>query len=220
MEDPVKRIVASCPISFFQNLQEETDAGFTEAFRLTQAYVAEPEQANMLGQHRHAHCEEGFRRAAQAAGLSVFSPHTEPLGSRYSLAQCEGIYFLRGNIQKHCGTPRATCFRKLYAEFNEWLHPIQEDFFLQVPNPPNDKLCAFLVTTAFGKREDQTVPAFLGIGIPNSDLSDWIDLKSIPELIALYHDADTRSRTMKERPVEIKDQVIPKLKKSNNSPKE
>ena len=48
------------------------DAAFAKALRMTREHYAEPERANMLG----LPVEEGFRAAAQGAGMAAIAPHT------------------------------------------------------------------------------------------------------------------------------------------------
>ena len=106
MSDPIDRVVRALPAKFLRQLLENTDAAFAEALMLTRRHAEEPEQANMLGQHRHTLCESGFRRAAAENDLTFFAPHTQPAGGRYSLVTSEGVYLVRSNVQRHCGTPR------------------------------------------------------------------------------------------------------------------
>jgi len=197
------------------------DTAFAEAVHLTGKYIAEPERASMLGQFRHARCEAGFRSAALSAGLSPQALHTEPTGSRYSLISNNGVYLIRGNVQTHCGLPRLTRFRRELANLNRWLNPLQINWLQEVEPPPADKLCGIIVVTAYRNRNiDQTGPAFLGLGIPYDDLSDWYILKPITALLAEYHDMETRQHTPKEASIEVKDRAIPRLKTRQNKPPE
>ena len=123
MTDPITRVIAAVPAAFFRSLTEQVDAAFGKALWLTRQYHAEPEQANMLGQARHACCEEGFRLAAEDAGIAAVAPHTVPAGGRYSLISHESVHLIRGNVQVHCGPPRPTRFRSAWAALNAWLRP-------------------------------------------------------------------------------------------------
>ncbi|MBK8752963.1 MAG: hypothetical protein IPL99_15615 [Candidatus Competibacteraceae bacterium] len=220
MIDPLARVIGSFPKQFWQSLQEQTDTAFAEALHLAKKYIDEPEQPNMLGQLRHARCEVGFRNAAQSAGFPPSAPHTERMGSRYSIVKNNGVYLLRANVQAHCGTPRPTRFRREWASLNKWLDPLQLSFLKNAEPLPDDKLCGLIVVTAYrDKRLDQSSPAFLGLGIPNQNLSSWYMLKSINALLAQYHDIETRKHTPNEIPVTIKDRAMPRIKKSlNRSP--
>lgn len=213
MNNPIARILSNTPPAFFQSLMEHMDAAFARALHLTRQHYAEPEQANMLGQARHACCEEGFRLAAQDAGLSAVAPHTQPAGGRYSLVSHEGIHLVRGNVQAHCGPPRPTRFRSAWAAMNAWLDPLQLDLLRDVAAPPSDHLCGMIVVTAHQGQIDPSIPAFVGLGIPHSDLSEWVVLEPIHRLLALYNDLDTLIHTPREAPVEVKDQAVPRLKK-------
>jgi hypothetical protein len=192
---------------------ESADAGFGEAWMLAMRHAEEPERANMLGQLRHARCEAGFRDAAKSNGLSVLAPHTNPAGGRYSLVDGGGTYLIRSNIQRHCGTPRPTAFRQQWAEMNAWLNPLQLDLLRQTAAPSKNLMCGMLVITAHPRRGEPTVPAYVGLGIPNAALTNWVRLIAINDLLALYHDADAARRTPREAPVEIKDVAVPRLKK-------
>lgn len=217
MIDPIDRIVANCPAIFFQRVLEYVDSGFGEALTLAGRHFDEPEKANMLGQLRHARCEAGFRKAAEESGLAVHAPHTAPAGSRYSLAVANDIYLIRSNIQKHCGTPRPTAFRRAWSALNEWLEPLQLDLLDVKTAPPADRLCGMIVTTAHPRRGNSSVPSFVGLGIPWPDLSGWATLMPITDLLARYHDMDTKLRTPQAAPIEIKDRAMPQLKKKNQN---
>src|SRR3954452_5389069 len=133
MSGPIARIMGTYPAGFFRQVLESADAGFGEAWTLAARHAEEPERANMLGQHRHARCEAGFRQAASDNGLAVFAPHTTPAGGRYSLVEASGIYLIRSNIQRHCGPPRPTAFRQQWAAMNAWLSPSQLDLLRETP---------------------------------------------------------------------------------------
>ncbi|MBV8737915.1 MAG: hypothetical protein JO007_11790, partial [Alphaproteobacteria bacterium] len=146
-------------------------------------------------------------------GLSVFAPHTAPAGGRYSLVEGGGVVLIRSNIQSHCGPPRATAFRRQWAAVNAWLNPLQLDLLQQAPVPPRDRMCGMLVITAHSRWGEPTVPAYVGLGIPNADLTNWVRLIAITDLLALYHDTDVAARKPSEAPVKIKDMAVPRLKK-------
>ena len=70
-----------------------------------------------------------------------------------------------------------------------------------------------IVVTAHRRHGDPSIPAFVGLGIPRSDLSEWVVLKPINRLLGRYHDLETQAHTLREAPVELKDQAVPRLKK-------
>ncbi len=216
MPDPLALIIENIPKEFWKSLQEQIDTAFSEASYLVRKHIDEPEQLNMLGQLRHARCEAGFRNAAQSAGLPPGALHTKPAGSRYSLINNGSVYLLRANVQTHCGPPRPTRFRREWASLNRWLEPLQMNFLQNVEPPPADKLCGLIVVTAYRDRRAQGSPAFLGLGIPNKNLSGWHILKPVTTLLAQYHDIETKQHAPKDIPVTVKDSAIPRLKRSLN----
>ena len=214
MPDPMEQILDTFSPAFFRSLEERTNAAFVKAHHLTCEYYEEPEQVSMLGQARHACCEEGFRAAAQDAGLAATVVHTRPPGGRYSLVSYEGIHLVRCNVQAHCGPPRPTRFRNAWAALNAWLDPVQLDLLRAVPRPPAGQLCGMIVVTAHKRHADLSVPAFIGLGVPRSDLSSWIVLEPIHRMLGLCHDRETKRHTPPEAPVEVKDRAQPRLKRS------
>jgi hypothetical protein len=173
--------------------------------------------SDMLGQLRHARCEAGFRRAASEAGLTVHAPHTNPAGGRYSLIIANDVCLIRSNIQRHCGTPRPTAFRKAWSALNRWLDPLQLNLLQPVDPPPADRLCGMIVITANPRWGDPSVPSFVGLGIPRADLSDWVDLKSLSDLLARYHDPQRQVHCLLDVVVGVKDNAVPRLKRSPDS---
>lgn len=216
MPDPLARVIENIPKEFWKSLQEQIDTAFAEASHLVRKHIDEPERPNMLGQLRHARCEAGFRNAAQSVGLAPGVLHTKPVGSRYSLINNGGVYLLRANVQTHCGPPRPTRFRREWASLNKWLEPLQMNFLQNVEPPPADKLCGLIVVTAYRDRRAQSHPAFLGLGIPNKNLSSWYILEPVTKLLAQYHDIETRQHAPKEISVTVKDHAIPRLKQRLN----
>ena len=214
MPDPMDQILNTFSPTFLRNLEEQTNAAFVKAHHLTCEYYEEPEQVSMLGQARHACCEEGFRAAAHDAGLTATVVPTRPPGGRYSLVSYEGIHLVRCNVQAHCGPPRPTRFRNAWAALNAWLDPIQLDLLRAVPRPPTGQLCGMIVVTAHKRHADPSVPAFIGLGVPRSDLSNWIVLEPIHRMLGLCHDRETKRHTPPEAPVELKDRAQPRLKRS------
>lgn len=213
MADVVQQVLSTFPPTFFRSLEERTSAAFVKAHHLTLEHYEEPEQVNMLGQARHACCEEGFRAAAHDAGLAPIVVPTRPAGGRYSLVSYQGVHLIRCNVQAHCGPPRPTRFRNAWAALNAWLDPIQLDLLRAVPRPPSGQLCGMIVVTAHKRCGDLSVPAFIGLGVPRSDLSNWIVLEPIHRLLGLCHDRETKRRTPPEAPVELKDRALPRLKR-------
>lgn len=209
---PLDRIIQHLPLDFFVNLEDETNAAWSAAYKLTTHIYEAPEQANMLGQNRHAFSEMAFRNAAESVQLECHTPHTKPAGGRYSIVKSNDIFILRSNIQAHCGAPKPTVFRQAFSALNEWLDPQQLDLLTVIQKPDELRLCAMIVSTCHADNKDQTIPAFIGLGIPNKDLSSWKSLFSLEEIVAKYHDLGVTVRSKHEAPLVIQDQAMPKLK--------
>lgn len=217
MSNPLNDIINKVSSDFFRTLEEQTVAAYAQAHQLTVSRYALPEQRGMLGQNRHAFCENAFRSAAKDSGLEIHAVETSPRGGNYSWVNCNGVYILRANIQQHCGTPRPSKFRKGWAAVNKWLECPQLDLLQDTPPPPKDKLCAMLVISAYKTKENKpSVPAFIGLGVPDSDLSTWRALKPINEILGMYNDQDTKNHKTQESTIIVKDKAIPRLKKREN----
>ena len=212
MTNPINRIVQCLPGEFFQALLEQMDAAFARALSLTRKHYEEPEQFMMLGQNRHAFCEEAFRVAAETAVLSNVSAHTEPAGARFSLVTHGDVSLIRSNVQVHCGLPRPSKFRQEFAALNAHLSPLQNDLFADVVVPSAERICGMVVVTANRRGYDQSVPAFAGLGVPRSDLTGWISLAPITTILARYHDVDAAAHRQPEIQVEVRDRAVPRLK--------
>ena len=210
---PLDRIIKNIPLKFFTDVMDETNGAWAKAYKETQNLYEAPERPNMLGQNRHAFSESAFREAAIASDLYCEIPHTEPAGGRYSLISTNNVYLIRSNIQAHCGIPKPTAFRKSWASLNEWLDPTQSDLLKEVKKPDVSRLCAMLIATHGRKDSDQTVPAFLGIGVPNNAFSRWKIIKPIEYIIRQYHDFDITVRKDHEAEINIKDIAVPRLKR-------
>ncbi len=214
MFNPIDRILMTYPAVLFQCLEERINAAFAKAYSSTCKDYAEPERVNMLGQARHACCEEGFRTAAQDSGLVAHALPTKPAGGHYSLVSHKNVYLIRCNIQAHCGPPRPTRFRREWAALNAWLEPTQLDLLRAVPVPSSEQLLGMIVVTAYRRVGDPSVPAFIGLGIPRSDLSEWVVLEPIQKLLGRYHDLGTTVHGIPQAPVKVKDRAVPRLKKT------
>lgn len=210
------RVVPNVPVAFWKDLEEKITAAFATAHLITQKLYDVPEQVPQLAQHRHGLCERAFREVAANAGMDVSALKTVPPGGRYSLAQSQGVFILRANIQTHCGPPRASKFRQEMATMNAWINPFQPDLWRSVSPPPSDHLSGFIVTTSprRSKQHDPSVPSFIGLGLPRDDLKKWVYLWPIEEVISIYHDM----QPVKAEPeIRVKDRAIPRLKVGDNN---
>jgi hypothetical protein len=165
---------------------------------------------------RHVRCEAAVRQAAEAAGLVSLTPHTKPLGGRYSVVTAGDVVMLRNPVRQDTSPLANAKFRRDFALVNRWLNAFQQDM-LQVVEPPSaDRLCAMLVITSNAKYGDPSVPDFIGLGIPRPDLSKWYKLLSLTEWLALYHDADAAAHAPTAKEVVVRDVAQPKLRKGGS----
>lgn len=215
MEDEaIKRMVATWPEDFFRAVQEEVDAAFAMSYRLAVDKIDAPERRHALGQFRHFRTEAGFRAAARSASMNVYVPDTVPKGGTYSVVERNNVYLLRSNVQTCKMPPRPTVFRRRWASINSYLSAFQGDLFDQnEPALSDERLCAFLVVTA-NRSGNQEVPAWVGIGVPNHDLSAWHSLTPIGEIIAAYNDAS--KLVVEEAEVKVADRAKPALRKKKD----
>lgn len=213
-DETIRKMLATWPERFFRSVQEEVDAAFAMAYRLAVDKIEAPERKHALGQLRHFRTEAGFRAAAESASMNVHVPDTMPKGGTYSVVERGNIFLLRSNVQTCRQPPRPSVFRRRWASINAYLSAFQPDLFEEVRQPTTDeRLCAFLVVTS-NRAGNQEVPAWVGIGIPNYDLSAWHSLTSLTEIIAAYNDVDNSH--VNEVEVKIADRAKPELKKRKN----
>jgi hypothetical protein len=208
MTDPIERIVAAVPASFFAAFAEQADAAYVEALHLTRTNFSEPEQSAMLGHHRHALLERGVRLAAEVAGIAATAEYTRPRGSRYTVVRCDGVHLVRATPKSHRGFPRPAAFRATLARINAWMDLIQPDFFLPTPNPPApNEMCAMLIVVP-RRYGDISIPAWTGIAVPRSDLRGWRTRKSVDQILTHY----APIQMPPEPPVSIKDDAVPRIR--------
>lgn len=219
MSDPIRQIIKAIPREFFRSLIENLDAAFVRADNMATKSFSEPERMAMSGQLRHAFCEDAVRNAASACDIHAVAGFTEPAGARFSFVSHQGINLIRSNIQGHCGTPRPSRFRRQFAAMNAWLRPVQTDLFKVVQAPPSDKLCGVIVAT-INRHGDQTLPAFVGLGVPFSDLSGWLAFEPIHHVMARYQGFDAEQDVGHGPVVKVIDKAMPKLKRKNDKPDE
>jgi hypothetical protein len=214
-EDPELRIIDELPSGLIRDLGEAADTAFAFAHRTAERTAAPPERDQLRAQLRHARLEAEFRQAAAEHRVQTACERTQPPGGRYSLIMTESVVLIRGNVQATCGTPRRTAFRRQFAEVNRYLSATPLELFRDVPTPPRDWLCVMLVVTAPPRCMDQSVPGFVGFGVPHHDLRTWMRLIPISDLMMRYHDV---ARPVPAEPeVAFKDSAHPRLKGDNSA---
>ena len=208
MIDPRNQITAAVPAAFFAAFEEETGEAYAEALRLTRAHFEEPEQRAMLGYHRHALGERAVRLAAGKTGLTAVAECTDPVGGRYTVVRSDGVRLVRAIPQTHRGLPRPAAFRTTLARINAWMDPIQPDLFRPTSSAVlTNQLTAMLIVVP-RRYGDLSIPAWVGVGVPRSDLSGWIVRESIDKLLSRY----AAVHIPPEPPASPKDNAFPRLR--------
>lgn len=166
------------------SLVDGVKAAFSKAEREARR-ISEPERISARGQIRHWLCEEAFRAAATSCHLQNFALSTTPPGGHFSVIKTGNVLLGRANIIRRGQKLRVNKYRQVAAKRNAFLRPIQQDFF--EPNVAPERGGLFALLVAFGPKagHDQSVPDFVGIGIPTADLSEWHVLISIDDLLAM-----------------------------------
>lgn len=198
-------ITANLPREAVLRLMEAADAAFIGAKRIADDMVVceEPERAYMIGHHRHWGLEQGFRNAAESCGLTTIAPHTVPRGGRYSLIHAGKLLLARAKITTLGASLRPSKYMRELALLNRFLEPYQWDLFLEELELPRDTVFGLLITCTPKQGHDESVPAFVGIGVPCSDLSGWHFRDSLENVFAAYHSSNVE---------EVPDRVVPRLK--------
>lgn len=199
-------IAAQLPRRFVSDVIESTFDAFAGAKRVTDIVVGcdEPERCQMLGQHRHWAQEQGFRKAAEASGLQTIAPHTSPKGGRFSLVRAGNLVLARAKIVTARSALRPSKYLQRLARHNQFIDPVQLDFFLDhFEDRSDDVTFGVIVTVASNDLGHEDRPLYVGIGIPSSSLKTWHYRDSLQDLLVSYDDAGVE---------EIPDRALPVLK--------
>ncbi len=199
-------ITRHLPRQFVLDVLDNTDAAFLGAKRIVDDMVGceEPERAQMLGHHRHWGQEEGVRQAARSSGLRTAAPHTSPRGGRFSLVEAGDLVLARTKITTVGTALRPSKYMRGLALHNRYLEPSQWDLFLEELEISTDTTFCLIVTVAPKKRQDESRPSYVGIGVPTPDLTGWHFRDSLENLLAAYPSIGVE---------EIPDRAVPTLKK-------
>jgi hypothetical protein len=187
--DLVEYIANRTPTVFITQATELLEEAYHAAHRHSETFD-EPERKRVLGQLRHYRQNEALRAAAVKAGLMAAAPHTDPKGERYSIVVAQDIKFSRIGIPHNNNRPRASQHRKAIAALNSRLEPANMSLFSPLQNIPSDGLGCLLVTVNPHRRESQSVPAALMIGVPYTNLREWHLLEPLSSILAAQHPAE------------------------------
>lgn len=185
-EDLIHYIASRTPALFFQRVVEETEAGHFAAHQHAATFES-PERFRVQPQLQHYRSNEALRKAAADAGMTVAAPHTEPKGERFSLVASGEIRFGQICVPFENRFPRPAKHRKAIAAVNGRLEPAHADLFSGSNEPLPDGLGCLIVAVKPHRREPQSVPFGVMIGVPYSSLKDWHLLVPVSDVMAAYH---------------------------------
>jgi len=83
------------------------------------------------------------------------------------------------------------------------MEPYQWDMFLDEHELPNDTVFGLMLTVAHKRGQSEALPAFMGLGIPHSDLGGWHFRDSLENILSGYSCTDVEV---------VPDRVVPRLK--------
>lgn len=190
MKDQLIQYIASrTPAVFFQRVVEEIEAAHFAAHQHAGTFE-EPERYRVQPQLQHYRSNEALRKAAVEAGMEVAAPHTEPKGERFSLVACGEIRYGQICVPFNNRTPRQAKHREAIAAVNEPLEPANTDLFSGPTEPIPDGLGCLIVAVRQHRRESQSVPFGVMVGVPYTNLRDWHLFVPVSEVMAAYHPAE------------------------------
>lgn len=212
MIDPVKYLLSMTHTWCIRELKEQIRSAIHDSSHYASIQYPGPAEPHARGQLRHYSLAKALNETAEVCRLPYTANQTSPSGGCYALVEIGRISLGLGNVQNQYNRmPRKTTFRKNLAAKNAWLCPVQLDLFREIKDPPQGDIFAMIIVSV--DRFKPTIVKWAGIGIPTPDLSGWIALRSLDELIRL----GTSSKFNEPRPIEplieIKDEAMPKLKR-------
>lgn len=215
MIDPVRYLLSALTLSCIRELKEQVSGAVDDASRFANRMYPGPAESQARGQLRHHSLEKALEGTAEACGLPSSVQQTSPSGGNYTMIVINLLYLRlllgRGNVQRFDNSmPRKTKFRKELALLNAWMCPVQLDLFRKVKDPPKGEIYALLLVSVDPLRPEKV--KWAGIGIPTPDLSGWIALASLDELILLGASLEPKRQRRRRPTAKIEDEAMPKLK--------
>lgn len=211
MTNPVKYLLSMTPTWYIKELKEQIRAAVHDSSHYASLQYPGPAEPHARGQLRHYSLAKALSETAKVCRLPYTTNRTSPSGGCYTLLEIGRISLGLGNVQhQYNRMPRKTKYRENLAAKNAWLCPIQLDLFQDTKDPPRGDI--FAMTLVSVDRLNPTIVKWAGIGIPTPDLTGWIALRSLDELIRIAASPKFDEPGPKTSLVEIKDEAMPKLK--------
>ena len=211
MTDPVKYLLSMMHTWYIRELKEQINAAVYDSSQYASRQYPGPAEPHARGQLRHHSLAKALSETAKVCRLPCTVRQTSPPGGCYTLVEIGRMSLGLGNVNHQFNKmPRKTKFRKRLAAKNAWLCPVQLNLFFRVEDPPEGEIFAMIIVSV--DRSDPMKVEWAGIGIPTPDLSGWVALRSLDELIRLGASPEFNEPGLRDQLVEIKDEAIPKLK--------
>lgn len=201
--DLIEYIAARTPLTFLQRVVEHIEAAHYTAYQHSVTF-ADPERFRILPQLQHYRSNEALRTAAADAGMTAVAAHTDPKGERFSLVAAESIRYGQICVPFDNKVPRQAKHRRTIAALNGHLEPVSHDLFSGPLRPVSEGLGCLVVAVKPHRREPQSVPFAVMLGVPYTNLKGWHLFEPVAEIMAAYHPAE---------PIAVPDLAWARLKK-------
>lgn len=178
------RITTALPRELFTSVLEQFDFAFHISYRRANERIGHPEWKEVLGRERHWNLEHGLREAGIASGLNCETPHTKPLGGRYTILHTPEFVIGRAKIDSPTDKVRASKYRSEFSLLNSFASNKQNDFLNPLPVFSDKRLFGIFITGAC--RHNPALPAFVRFAIPTHDLKGWVFNHPVEKVIAAY----------------------------------
>lgn len=201
-----KKIIQNVPRGFLQDLLDGIHDVFLSVEKVVKDGLKceEPEYLQVRGHLRQSELQRTLRNVAEQHGLRALAAHTSPKGGRYSIVYSGDLILVLARVDSHAKCKRPNKYLTSLAQVNMYLDPVQLNFFKNPELFPSDKTAVLVLTASPKPGQDQTIPAYVGLGIPSADFSTWHFMDSMEAILSVYPNSKVAG---------IQDKAHPKLKK-------
>lgn len=200
----VALMVRELPTAFVVALQQAMPHIYQEAHEqaFKQPLWGASEGRYLIGHVRHALFEAQFRKAADSTGLKTGLAKV-PVGNyEYSFVRAGKLFLTGSGVPSSDEMPRPADFREQNAQVNSFLvNPP-----LSIIEPPDltrvDTIYGIVIHAPY--ESDKAQCSYVGIGIPNQDTTEWVELLSLADLSRAQLEAT------QAKPEDAADQAFPR----------
>jgi hypothetical protein len=169
---------------------ERRNAAWANAARDAEARAASARHLPQIrGQLRYHLGETALVESARDANVGAIPFQTQPPGGIFTVARVGRFALVSVTAQHKNLMPRKSVTRKLLSQPNEAIDP-QNDMFASIlsKSPVVTELAYFGCLVTIPNKRDPSVPAELGLGVPNVGLRDWISWIPFSRLVVLLQE--------------------------------